>query len=189
MKPSIPRILTRAAALAALSLTCLAADAPAGAFDFGKFAPPADGGQFVEVNIQGNLLSMAARIVAREEPDIAEIIRGIHGIRVNVLGLDDGNRAEVKQRMARIRTELAAQGWERIVTAQERGSDVGVFVKTRGDEAVEGVTVTVMEGDKEAVFVNVVGDIRPDKLAEIGERLGIQPLKEAGLRIPKPASN
>ncbi len=33
------------------------------------------------------------------------------------------------------------------------------------------------------MFVNVVGDIRPEKLALIGERLNIEPLKKAGEAI------
>jgi hypothetical protein len=34
-----------------------------------------------------------------------------------------------------------------------------------------------MQGDGHAVFVNVVGDIRPEKLAMVGERFNIEPLK------------
>jgi hypothetical protein len=49
-------------------------------------------------------------------------------------------------------------------------------------DAVQGVVVTVTDGNKEAVFVNVVGNIQVDKLATIGERFGIDPLKH----IPPP---
>ena len=45
-------------------------------------------------------------------------------------------------------------------------------------EAVEGIAVTVLSGDGEAVFVNIVGDIRPQQIAEVGERLNIDPLKK-----------
>jgi hypothetical protein len=185
MRSTLRRFLAGAAGVTLLTVALQAADAPAGAVDFGKFNPPGDGGEFVEVNIKGNLLAMAARLIAREEPDIAELVRGIQGIRVNVVGLDASNRGDIKQRMERIRSELTAQGWDRIVTAQTGKEDVGVYLKTRGDEAVEGVTVTVLEGDQQAVFVNVIGDIRPEKLAELGERLGIEPLKEAGLKVKK----
>jgi virulence-associated protein VapD len=179
------KLLAGAAGLTLLATTLLAADPPAGTFDFGSFTPPAAGGEYVEVNLRGNLLAMAARLIAREEPDVAELVRGIQGVRVNVVSLDDQNRAEIQQRLGDIRRQLTAQGWDRVVTAQTGSEDVGVYLRTRGDEAVEGVAVTVIEGNRQAVFVNVVGDIRPEKLAELGERLGIEPLKEAGLKVKR----
>lgn len=178
------------AALAALSLALLlparAAEAPAGLVDLGPLSPPAGTGPYVEVNLRGHLLAMAARLVAREEPDLAEMIRGIQAVRVHVVGLDDSNRTEVKRRIARCRQDLADQGWERIVTAQTPGEEVAVFLKTRGDEAIEGVAVTVLEGDREAVCVNMAGDLRPEKIAELGEKLGIRPLHHVGFKLHKP---
>jgi hypothetical protein len=67
--------------------------------------------------------------------------------------------------------------WERLVTVIKDKEDVGIFMKMSGAEVVEGVVVTVLSGDGQAVFVNVVGDIRPDKLATVGERFNIEPLK------------
>ena len=66
------------------------------------------------------------------------------------------------------------------MTAQKKDEDVGVYIKTRGEEAVQGVVVTVIDGNKEAVLVNIVGDIKPEKLAIIGERFNIEPLKKIG---------
>jgi hypothetical protein len=37
-----------------------------------------------------------------------------------------------------------------------------------------------LDGNKEAVFVNVVGDIKPDQLSMLGDRLHIDPLKKLG---------
>ena len=178
-----------AAALAVLSAFAsvgICADNPsAGYIDFGKFSPPASGGEFVEVHIKSNLIAMAARLVEKSEPDVAELIRGLQLIRVNVIGLDDGNRAEIEKRVKKIRGELDAQGWERVVTAQKKDEDVGVYLKTRGADAVEGLVITVIEGNREAVLINIVGDIKPDKIAVIGERMNIEPLKKAGEALKK----
>jgi hypothetical protein len=98
---------------------------------------------------------------------------------VNVLGLTEANRTEVTERMRQVRSQLEASGWDRVVAAQDpSGADVGVYLKLRGDEAVEGVVVTVMEGTKQAVFVNIAGDLRPEQLATVGERFNIEPLKK-----------
>ena len=158
---------------------------PAGYVDFGKFSPPASGGEFVEVHIKSNLITMVARLAEKSEPDVAELLRGLQLIRVNVIGLDDENRAEMEKRVKKIRSELDAHGWERVVTAQKKDEDVAVYLKTRGAEAVEGLVITVIEGNREAVLINIVGNIKPDKIAVIGERLDIEPLKKAGEALKK----
>ena len=174
------------AVLSAFASVGIGADnPPAGYIDFGKFSPPASGGEFVEVHIKSNLISMVARLVEKSEPDVAELIRGLQLIRVNVIGLDDGNRAEMEKRIKKIRSELDAHDWERIVTAQKKDEDVGVYLKTRGSDAVEGLVITVIEGNREAVLINIVGDIKPDKIAVIGERMNIEPLKKAGEALKK----
>lgn len=168
-----------AAAFAALLATrILAADTHPGYVDFGKFAPPAGDGQFVEVNIKENLLAFAATIAQHHEPDAAALLRDLKSVRVNVVGLDDKNRADLIARVAKVRADLETQGWERTVVAKERDQDVAVFVKTGANSAIEGVVVTVIDHDKEAVFVNIVGRIDPAKIAQLGDKFGIEPLKK-----------
>lgn len=152
-------------------------DANPGQIDFGEFTVP-ENGQFVEVNIQGNLINMVARLTEDSEPDLAKILRGIKSVRVNVIGMNDANSAEIKSRVKAVRKQLSANGWERIVTVQDKKEDVGVFVKLKGEEAIEGIAVTVLGNDREAVFVNIVGNIRPEQIAQVAERLNIDPLKK-----------
>ena len=64
----------------------------------------------------------------------------------------------------------------------KNGEDVGVFTKTRGGDALAGLAVTVTDG-KDVVLVNIVGDIRPDQIAALGESLNIKPLKDIGKAI------
>ena len=161
-----------------LSPPGLAAGFP-GQVDFGTFDPPEDG-EFIEVRINSNLINMAARLTEKAEPDVARMLRNLKAVRVNVIGLTDENRDEITQRVQTVRRQLDEQGWERIVTVRDRNEDVGVYLKLRGEEAVEGLVVTVTDGQGEAVFVNIVGEIRPEQVAEIGERLHIEPLKQLG---------
>jgi hypothetical protein len=177
MKPLFSHALGVGALAAWLVVPAFAAEPSEAQIDFGTFTPSSSGGEFVEVHIRSNLITMAARLVEKTEPEVAELIRGLRLIRVNVISLDDKNRGEMEQRIKTIQSQLDTKGWERVVTAQERNEDVGVYVKTRGDEAIEGVVVTVIEGTKEAVLVNIVGNLRPEKLATIGERFDIEPLK------------
>lgn len=184
-RPLRSMTLATVAACTLLLAPARAEDVPTGWVDFGKFAAPAKGGQFVEVNLNGNLLSLAAKIAEKQEPEVSDLIRNIKAIRVNVVGLDDGNREALGNRMSQVRSELEAKGWERIVTVLEKGQDIGVYLKHRGEEAIEGVVVTVIENGKQAVFVNVVGDIKPEKLALLAEHFDIEPLKKVARHAKK----
>lgn len=180
MKTLIRKSLLVASVCAALTLPTRAEDKGPGKVDFGEFTPAA-GTEFVEVNITSNLITMALDLAKKAEPDIVEALKGLKGVRVNVMGLTDENRGDIQKRIAGIRKDLDSNGWERVVTAIQEKNDVGVFIRTRGTEAVEGVVVTVVQDGKQAVLINVVGDIRPEKLAMVGERFNIEPLKHLGI--------
>jgi hypothetical protein len=159
---------------------------PPGQVDFGTFTAPASGGEFVEVNVTTSLISLATKFVEKDQPDVAQVLKGLQLIRVNVIGLSDENRSDIESRVQGIRKELETKGWERIVKVQEKSEDVGVYLKTTPNkDTVQGVVVMVMDGKKEAVFINVVGDIKPEQLSMIGEKLGIDPLKKIGEKIEK----
>lgn len=185
------KLISLSLLVATLSLTSAAAAAPAdepGYVDFGKFSAAPDA-QFVEVNLHAGLIKFAARIAASQEPDAAELLKNIRHVRVNVVGLDDSNKASTLERMASIRSELAAKGWEQVVTVREPkaqgGEDVAVFMLATAD-TIQGVVVTVVEGKGSAVFVNVVGNIRAEELARLGDKLDIKPLRDLKLRRGEP---
>ncbi len=153
-----------------------AANGDPGYIDLGKFTPTA-GAEFVEVNINSNLIAMVTNFAKKAEPEVAEILMGLKSIRVNVMGMNDKNREDITARVASLRAQLDKGGWDRVVTVMKDEDDVGVFMKTRGADVVEGLVVTVLNGNNQAVFVNIIGDIRPEKLATVGERFNIEPLK------------
>jgi hypothetical protein len=119
-------------------------------------------------------------LLKKQEPDVAKLLNGIKQVRVNVIGVDDTNRDDLSKRAQKVRTDLSTQGWEKIVTAQKQGQDVSVYLKMDDSGGIQGVTVVVIDGSKQAVFANVVGDIRPEQLAMLGEKLNIEPLKKIG---------
>ena len=161
------------------------ADQLPGHVDFGRFKPSSHDAEFVEVHVRKNLINMVTRMTEKSEPEVAEILRGLHLVRVNVIGLQEDNRDETVQRVRSIREALDRNAWERIVTAHQGSDDVTVHLKMQTDEAVEGVAVTVIDGNKRIVLVNVVGDIRPENIALIGERFNIEPLRKIGQPFKK----
>jgi len=184
MKRLIPWMIGTVTLWAATSLVLGAEGTLPGQVDFGSFSPPKGGGQFVEVNVPNNVIMLAARLVEKEQPDVAKLLNGLKQVTVNVIGLDDENRAELQKRAQTIRTDLAGKGWERIVTVQEKDQDVSVYLKM-ADSAIQGLVAVVLDGKQDAVFANVVGDIKPEQLAMLGEKFHIDPLKQIGLDAQK----
>ena len=76
MKNLISHSLAIAVLAAGVSLNVLA-DPPSGQVDFGKLAAPGNGGEFVEIQVNSNLLSLAARLVEKQQPDAAKLLRGV----------------------------------------------------------------------------------------------------------------
>ena len=132
---------------------------------------PSAKGEFVEINLSSAMLKFAARIAARQEPEAAELIRNLKSIRVNVVGLDDSNRDSTIEQIEGVRRKLEAQGWTKMVTVREKngGDNVDVHVMQRGEESIDGLVVTVLDKKGEAVFVNIVGNINADQIAQIAE--------------------
>lgn len=183
MKNLLRSTLAAAAFSLAMGASALAADEP-GYVDIGQLLPSTDG-QFVEVNLSPALLKFAARIAKHHEPDAAEIVGDIKRIRVNVVELDETNRAQTIAKIDEVRAKLESQGWTRMVTVREKndGDNVAVFAKVRDEENIDGLVVTVIDRKGEAVFVNIVGNISADKIAALAEKYDIEPLRKVKVRV------
>ncbi len=169
-------------AVATLSLafvvSSFAGETDAGLVDFGRLAPSAHG-QFVELNLSQGMLKFAAKIASCQDSDAAELIGNLRQIRINVVGTDDSNRADTVGKIRALSHKLESEGWTQVATIRDGrgGGDVNVHVKQHGDDIIDGVVVTVLNENGEAVFINVVGNISADKLGVIAEKLGINQLR------------
>jgi hypothetical protein len=185
MKRFMPCIIGTAIVCAVANLPALADQLLPGQVDFGSFSPPKGGGEFVEVNVPTALINLASQIVGKDEPDVAKLLNGLKLVKVTVIGLDDENRPELEKRAQKIRQDLSGGGWERVVTVQEKDQDVSVYLKMDDKGAVQGLTAVVIDGKDDAVFANVVGNIKPEQLAMLGEKFHIDPLKKLGKATEK----
>lgn len=187
MRTNLHRLLAPTLAGTAAITTLFAADQPSGYVDFGKFTPSTASGEFVEVKLSSGLIQMAAKIARKHEPDVADLLNNVRSVRVNVVPLGDDNLGETERKAETIRAELEGKGWDQIVSVKEKNQDVAIFLKTRNAETVEGIVITLVEDDKQAVFVNVVGDVKLDQLSKLGDKLNLEPLKKVGEAISKEA--
>ncbi len=168
MKSILRPACTLAVASLLFTASLRAADALPGLVSFGKFTKPTNG-ELVEINLTSDMIAMAMQLAGKGQPEFTEALNGLHSVSVNVVGLDDQNRDEVTSRMKSVRAQLDASGWQPVVKVQEKKEDVGIYLKTRGSEAIEGVVITVLEGRKQAVFINVAGNLRERMIFNMSE--------------------
>jgi hypothetical protein len=168
----------------ALSTAAFAAESEAGFVDIGQLMPSAKG-QFVEINLSPGMLRFASKLATRHDPEAAELLANLKRIRVNVIGMDDSNRVATTEKIETVRRTLESQGWTKMVTVREseKGDNVDVHVKQRGDDAIDGLVVTVIDRKGEAVFVNIVGNISADQIAKIADKFDIDPLKKVHVKL------
>ncbi|HTL66437.1 MAG TPA: DUF4252 domain-containing protein [Lacunisphaera sp.] len=167
-----------------VALSTFASAAETGAIDIGQLMPSAKG-QFVEVNLSHSMLQFAAKLTAHQEPETAELIRNLKSIRVNVVGMDDSNRAATVEKIESVRQKLEAQGWTKMVMVRDEagGDNVNIHVLQHDEENIDGLVVTVIDRKGEAVFVNIVGNINADQIAKIADKFDIEPLKKMHLKF------
>jgi len=129
-----------------------------------------------DVTLDGALLQLAAKFIDAEgdseSREIKEMVRNLKGIYVKNFEFDEPNQYSQADVEA-IRTQLAAPGWQRIVTSHNKRSHENdeVYLLKEG-EKITGVAILVAEA-KELTVVNIVGPIDFDKLGELGGHFGI----------------
>lgn len=174
------RSLFAAAALAACSATSVFAG-QAGTVEFTKLAAPKKG-ECVEITLGKGMLKFASSMARHHDADAGQVLAGLSSIRVNVVGLDETNRGAVDEQMKTLRERLGRDGWDKIVNVLgKQEEDVAIYVKQVGDDAIDGLVVTVIDQrKKQAVLINITGQIKADQLAAVGEHLHIEHLKRRG---------
>jgi hypothetical protein len=187
MKSPLHASLAAATLSLALATTALAApsDEP-GYVDIGAFMPAAKG-QFVEVNLSSGVIKFATLIAKSQEPEVAALLANLKSVRVNVVRLDDNNRADTVGKIDGVRRQLEGAGWTKIVTVRDQGGgdNVDVHVKQQSDDIIQGLVVTVIDKKGEVVFVNIVGNIRAEQIGQLAQKFDIEPLRKLKLHGAK----
>ncbi len=130
----------------------------------------------IEINLSASLMSMVGSFAKSEDPEVAEILSNLEFIKVRVYDLN-GKAEKANSTIDRVSKKLRAEKWETLVTVNnnEDNQKVRIFSKTTNN-IIDGIVVMVVSPEKEggeAVFINVVGEIDPNKIAKITDNLNI----------------
>ncbi|NND83506.1 MAG: DUF4252 domain-containing protein [Gammaproteobacteria bacterium] len=149
--------------------------APTGQIDFADLSSHY-GEPKVEINLSASLMKMIGSFAKAEDPEVGQILSNLEFVKVRVYNLN-GKLDKANSTIDRVSKELKADKWETLVTVNnnEDNQKVRVFSKST-NEVIDGVVVMVVSPEKEAgeaVFINIVGEIDPNKIAKITDTLDI----------------
>lgn len=144
-----------------------------GYVDFGSFEKFQNAEETVEVFIKGPLLKFAAKAAEIEDPEMGSLLNNLKLIKVNSFSMDNFSIDEVRNIMKTISKKIDRDKWELMVRSKEKGEYVEVYTRFGQNDSLNGLVVMAVEEKGDAVFVNIVGDIDPDKLGKLSNKFNI----------------
>lgn len=126
----------------------------------------------VEINLSKQLLGLIGAFAKNENPELSELASNIESITVRVYNITDDAQAALN--LIDTTTKRLRKGnWQPIVSVNEEGEKVRIFSKSTGD-VMDGMVVMVVDtSSKEAVFINVVGQIDPARIHDLTGALNL----------------
>ncbi len=119
----------------------------------------------VSVNLEGPMIRIATAAAAEAAPPIGKLLEKIELIQVKVYEDLQQDATSVLNMAAKKIEELKQQGWTTVVSVPDDDETVDVLSRTSKD-AILGLVVLVAEKD-EVVFVNLAGEIDPERLGRM----------------------
>jgi hypothetical protein len=137
----------------------------------------------VDVNMDENLMRMAASFLSSKDPDEAkakDLVNGLKGIYVKNFEFEtEGQYTDAD--LESIRTQLRNPAWTRLVNVNsKKEGGVELYLMQAGGQ-VTALALLALE-PTEITFVNIIGPVDLEKLTELGGHFGIPQLD---IEIPK----
>lgn len=152
------------------------AQSPGFDFDWSKLAPKSI--ETVEVNLDRGMLELAGKFLKfksknSEEAAVKDLLQNLKGVYVRSFRFANPGEYSLTD-VDKFRSQFNGGGWNKLVdvrSSRPGGDNAGVYIKANADE-IQGIVVIAAE-PKELTVVNILGNIRPEQIQELGGKFGI----------------
>lgn len=130
----------------------------------------------VEVNVEGKVLDLAKRVLAKQNDadakKVSQAISGLQAIYVRAYNFEKEGEYNVAD-IDEIRAQLQSPGWEKLANVRSKKNDqkVDVYTMFTGKD-MSGVAV-VVSSSKSVALINVIGPIDIDLLTELSGKMNV----------------
>jgi len=130
----------------------------------------------VMVNLNKTMLGFISKI-NMSDPDAAKLISKLKAVRVQIYNMTSNDKPALDL-IAKVSEDIQTKNWLPIVSVNEEDEKVRVFTKIT-DDIMDGLVVMVIKNkqkeqiEREAVFINIVGEIDPAQINKVTESLNI----------------
>ena len=134
--------------------------------------------------MDGPMLRWASKFLSADDPDeerAAKLVANLTGIYVRSFEFDKEG-AYTSAEVDELRSQFHSPGWSRVVGVRSaaEGDNVDIFFKLENDK-MAGIVIIAAE-PKELTFVNIVGPLELDQLADLGGEFGVPKLDRKTLK-------
>jgi hypothetical protein len=138
----------------------------------------------VEVTMDGPMLRWASKFLSADDPDeekAAKLVANLKGIYVRSFEFDKEGAYSAAEVEA-LRSQFRSPGWSKVVgvRSERDGDNVDIYFKLENDK-MAGIVIIAAE-PKELTFVNIVGPLEVDQLADLGGEFGVPKLDRKTLK-------
>jgi len=135
----------------------------AGFVDFGDLSKTY-GEPSISINIGGTLLGFVSAMSEDSNPDTAEMMGQLKGVRVFGYPISE-DPGVARSKFVEVKSNLKSKGWEPVVQVNEADNQVMIYMKMNGAN-MEGLTVMTVD-TTEVMFINIIGKLDPKKLGQM----------------------
>jgi len=123
------------------------------------------------------MLGLVSKFIGEDEPELRSLLASLKLVRVRVYAITAESESRLLDAGSKTARTLDKQGWERVVRVRDEGDNVDVYFKPSSQaEWIDGALVIAFGEDDEAVFVNIVGTIKPEDVSRLSEHMDIDGL-------------
>jgi hypothetical protein len=130
-----------------------------------------------EVDIRGPLVDLVAEASASSDPDFSDLMGDVKAIQVRGFPLSEEEATDIQTQTDQLAASLEDTGWTRVIYVRDNAEQVSIYLREAGDK-IAGLTLLSTKPGDEAVYVNIVGSLSPDQIANLGRGLNLSSLEQ-----------
>ncbi len=132
----------------------------------------------IAISVKDPMIKLVAEATRESDPVLADILDKLKVVEVLVYKVGESQRAAVRGEISEQAGKLEESGWTEAITIRMRGARGHVFLRIV-DERPAGLAAMYLDGEDEAVFVNIVGQIDPAQVGRLASKFNLGLLSQA----------